>query len=150
MTSFSLSWPILFYFSVFLPALFHHICDISNFHPRISLSIWYTEAHFCCLLCTHSMEHQSLRNAWVHTYSQVLLPPACKRFRQVQGYKKDSCQILVWSLPWNFTGKKKKKKGYCWVIAADLKGPKKQICDPVIDGTVILPYLVNTQGHMKE
>lgn len=55
--------------------------------------------------------------------------------------------ILVWSFPWNFP---LPKKSYCWVIAADLKEPEKQICDPPIDCTVILLYIVNTQRHWRE
>lgn len=55
--------------------------------------------------------------------------------------------ILVWSLPRNFPFP---KKSYCWVIAADLKGPERQICDPTIDWTVVLSYIVNTQRYWKE
>ena len=117
--------PILFCFSVFLPALFHLICDINHFYPRVSLSIRYTEAHFCCLLCTHSVEHQSLQDAWVHaSYSQVLLPPVCKCFRvcwsqthpeKLRVTKRTAARsvlpmILVWSLPRNFP---LPKKSYC-------------------------------------
>lgn len=117
--------PILFCFSVCLPALFHHIRDINNFYPRVSLSIRYIEPHFCCLLCTHSVKHQSLWDAWVHaSYSQVLLPAACKYFRvcwrqthpeKLRVTKRTAASsvlpmILVWSFPWNFP---LPKKSYC-------------------------------------
>lgn len=62
--------------------LFHYIRNINHFYPRVLLSIQYTEAHFYCSLCRHSVKHQALEDVWVLTsHSQVLLPPLCKCFK---------------------------------------------------------------------